>query len=230
MSNELKTYKILIKWTVEEEQILVAYYGKISAKEIHEKFLPNRSRMAIKRRASLLKLDGNQSLLNSKYHKSKNQNVTEKICSKCNLNKSITEFRKIKSRTDSILYDGFCIFCRSIYDKERNQKPINKIKALMRNRLRMQKMRQMMFDHYGYKCACPGCSETNINFLTIEHINNDGSKHRKEVGGTYGVYKDIIDRNFPPEYTVLCYNCNCAKAHNEEKICPHLMSQCLEVI
>lgn len=35
--------------------------------------------------------------------------------------------------------------------------------------------------HYGGKCTC--CEEKEIRFLCIDHINNDGKKHR--VNGQY---------------------------------------------
>lgn len=73
-----------------------------------------------------------------------------------------------------------------------------------------------ILDHYGRFCAC--CKMTGDAFLTIDHVNNDGAVHRKLVGKT-GVYKDIVDRNFPPDFQILCWNCNMAK-HKLGK-CPH---------
>src|SRR5438874_12602197 len=34
------------------------------------------------------------------------------------------------------------------------------------------------------KCSCPGCSVTEIEFLTIDHINGGGRQHRKEVNAS----------------------------------------------
>lgn len=69
---------------------------------------------------------------------------------------------------------------------------------------------------YGGKCVC--CGEAQLNFLTIEHINHDGQKHRQEMSWG-GYYKDIINRNFPKDYTILCMNCNWATRLGQ--ICPH---------
>lgn len=67
------------------------------------------------------------------------------------------------------------------------------------------------------RCAC--CGENNIKFLTIDHINNEGHKHRKEIKGQILIYW-LIKNNLPEGFQILCYNCNCAKPHNNN-ICPH---------
>lgn len=69
---------------------------------------------------------------------------------------------------------------------------------------------------YGHKCVC--CGEQREPFLTIEHLNKDGGKHRRSVNGE--VYRDIKKRGFPKDsYTILCWNCNCSTRFG--KICPH---------
>jgi hypothetical protein len=65
------------------------------------------------------------------------------------------------------------------------------------------------------KCNC--CGETNIDVLTIDHINNDGFKKRPHGGGM--LYAQIIKNNFPKEYATLCFNCNSGRKHGE---CPHV--------
>jgi hypothetical protein len=73
---------------------------------------------------------------------------------------------------------------------------------------------------YGGKCAC--CGEADPRFLTIDHINGDGRLHREALGrGSGRVWLDILKRGFPPEYQVLCYNCNSGRSINGG-ICPHL--------
>ena len=73
----------------------------------------------------------------------------------------------------------------------------------------------------GYCCAC--CGETEPYFLTIDHVNNDGSNLRKEFNfGHHGAkfYKWLKDNGYPPGYQVLCSNCNHGK-HRNHGICPH---------
>jgi len=72
----------------------------------------------------------------------------------------------------------------------------------------------------GQSCKC--CNESNIFFLTIDHINNNGAQHRKETGGVSG--KNLawwLKKNgYPSGFQVLCFNCNCGRARNDG-VCPH---------
>lgn len=82
------------------------------------------------------------------------------------------------------------------------------------------------FGHYGNKCAC--CLENNIRFLTLDHKNGGGNKHRKtlfgsNVGGC-SIYQWLKDNNYPQEeYQLLCMNCNFATRYGE--ICPHKLER-----
>jgi hypothetical protein len=70
--------------------------------------------------------------------------------------------------------------------------------------------------HYGNSCVC--CGESIPEFLSIDHINGGGGKHRKEIGAG-AMYRWIIDNNFPDDFQILCHNCNQAKGYYNE--CPH---------
>jgi hypothetical protein len=75
--------------------------------------------------------------------------------------------------------------------------------------------------NYSYgTMICNCCGEPIIYFLTIDHINGGGCKHRKKVGEGITFYHWLIDNGFPEGYQVLCYNCNCGRAKNGN-ICPH---------
>lgn len=71
---------------------------------------------------------------------------------------------------------------------------------------------------YGGKCACPHCNENRLGFLTIDHPNNDGAKHRREGGDK--MYRWLRRNGFPDGFRVLCFNCNCGRAFNGG-VCPH---------
>jgi len=73
----------------------------------------------------------------------------------------------------------------------------------------------------GYKCAC--CGETEPKFLSIDHINNDGAKHKREFNLRTGdeVYRWLVKNGFPPGFQVLCMNCNWGKRFNGN-VCPHV--------
>jgi hypothetical protein len=84
-----------------------------------------------------------------------------------------------------------------------------------------KRVRDRVMEHYGGKCAC--CGEMAPEFLTIDHINNNGAKHRKELGGSGPLCRWIIKNNFPPDLQILCWNCNMAKS--QHGTCPHKRSQ-----
>ncbi len=84
-------------------------------------------------------------------------------------------------------------------------------------------LRKQVIVGYDGKCQCFGCNESRIEFLTVDHVNNNGADHRRKVGHkAFGstFYRWLIVQNFPKEYQLLCYNCNCAKGFYGE--CPHV--------
>ena len=73
---------------------------------------------------------------------------------------------------------------------------------------------------YGKKCKC--CGESNRHFLTLDHVNNDGNVHRKELGrSTDVIHRWIIRNKFPDTIQLLCWNCNWGKKKWGE--CPHTL-------
>lgn len=97
----------------------------------------------------------------------------------------------------------------------------NREKYIKNNKERERKVKERIFNYYGgYKCAC--CGETIKKFLTIDHINGGGTKHRRETkGGGRTTYRWILKNNFPIGFQVLCMNCNFGKGQNNG-ICPHI--------
>lgn len=72
---------------------------------------------------------------------------------------------------------------------------------------------------YGGHCVC--CGESEIGFLTLDHVGNDGNAHRRAIGGTSDdVYRWAIANEFPSALQCLCFNCNMGRQHNGG-ICPH---------
>lgn len=72
--------------------------------------------------------------------------------------------------------------------------------------------------HYGGACAC--CGETELIFLSLEHVGGGGKAHRAEMGGGEKVYRDIRKRGYPPGFEALCHNCNQGR-HINGGVCPH---------
>jgi len=85
------------------------------------------------------------------------------------------------------------------------------------------RIRNTVFDHYGWVCKC--CGETEPYFLSIDHVNGHGNEHRRELtkrsaGSGAAFYRWITDNGYPDDFQVLCMNCNHGRMRNGG-ICPH---------
>lgn len=79
-------------------------------------------------------------------------------------------------------------------------------------------LRAQVIEAYGGQCAC--CGESEERFLTIDHVDGGGEKHRREVGGSAGLYSWLRKQGFPAQgFQLLCFNCNQVKAIYGQ--CPH---------
>ncbi len=83
------------------------------------------------------------------------------------------------------------------------------------------KIKLEVFNAYGNECQC--CGESNLDFLTIDHIHGrKQSGHDRYFIGSK-LYKWLIKNNFPRDnFQLLCYNCNCAKG--KLGYCPHTVA------
>jgi len=107
------------------------------------------------------------------------------------------------------------------HDKYR-QNNLEKIRENDRKRNAAFKLK--VFIHYSHgtlKCNC--CGEMTFGFLTLDHINNDGHRQRKKGLNSTGLMPYLIKNNYPSGFQILCYNCNCGRAHTPDKKCPHLL-------
>lgn len=66
-------------------------------------------------------------------------------------------------------------------------------------------------------CAC--CGESVLLFLSLDHVNGGGRKHRQETGGG-GFYSWLRRHGYPAGFQVLCHNCNLGRQLNGG-LCPH---------
>lgn len=80
-------------------------------------------------------------------------------------------------------------------------------------RERRNLLRISVLSHYsGGVPRCAACGETDIDVLVLDHINDDGAQHRRDIGGTRGnLYKALIKVGLPGGLAVLCAN------HNHKK-------------
>lgn len=87
-------------------------------------------------------------------------------------------------------------------------------------RERYRVLRCEMLAAYGGACKC--CGESESVFLELDHVNDDGAAHRREIGrGSKRTYAVLKRRGWPQEgHRLLCANCNQGRARNGG-ICPH---------
>ena len=98
--------------------------------------------------------------------------------------------------------------------REANREKINARKA---------KRRYLLINHYSdgkFACAC--CGDTRYDGLEVDHINNDGEEHRKEIGcGGTKLISWLFNNDFPEGFQILCAVCNRSKG--KHGVCRHDM-------
>lgn len=151
-----------------------------------------------------------------------------KICSKCKLK-------------EAKIYSVWCRDCCNSYnkihylkhkdrfaDRQRKYYQKNPIKFSEIRRINNLRKKKKAIEHYSRgKMCCNCCGEKNLAFLTLDHINGDGSKHRKLIGTHTKLSSWTIRNNFPSGFQVLCFNCNIGKSN--KSICPHKNPENYEV-
>ena len=94
--------------------------------------------------------------------------------------------------------------------------------CLEKQKLYYNNLKLQVYEKYGNVCSC--CGESETRFLTIDHKNNDGAEHRKTVVPGRALYRWIVNNQFPSDFQILCFNCNCGRALNGG-ICPHKLKE-----
>lgn len=137
---------------------------------------------------------------NSEYHKSNKERIHGRKRENHLINQKNDNYREKRSRFASEWYAR------------------NRLHVLKRNKELLDKKRKQILEHYGNRCVC--CGENEAKFLTLDHKNNDGAEHRREIGyNRTHIISWILKNNYPDRIQLLCYNCNCAKGVYGK--CPH---------
>jgi hypothetical protein len=164
-----------------------------------------------------------------------NKSLTERKCTKCLVVKPNIEYypnKKLSSGVSTECKD--CSRKRAREDAAKNREKNNqkskeyhykyREKNLARMKEKNLKIRNKVLHAYGGEqpyCNC--CHETIKQFLTVDHINNDGAEHRKSLSKgknkTSSLYRWLVKNNFPKDFQLLCWNCNTAKFRYGK--CPH---------
>ena len=90
------------------------------------------------------------------------------------------------------------------------------MKMKEKERIKRLNLKQAVLTHYGNeKCACVKCGFEDIRALSIDHIKNDGAKHRKS--GVLQIYNWLIKNDYPDGFQTLCMNCQWIKQYRHQK-------------
>ena len=142
-------------------------------------------------------------------------------CKNCHTDKPEQYFFKNKSAKNG--YDSSCKKCRYIKNVEWRKNNIEKSRILNRKSQdkRRVELRIAAIQAYGGKCEC--CGESEILFLTLEHINGVPKIDRMANGKrkrTVDILRRLEREGWPKtDHTILCFNCNCSKGIYGS--CPH---------
>lgn len=127
----------------------------------------------------------------------------EKTCILCKEIKSIELFGKHKKSAGGIR--SYCKNCANIKNakwRKTHTGPVESIRL---------KRKKMIVAHYtNNKMCCSRCGFSDITALSVDHINGDGNKHRKEIESS-GLHRWLIKNNMPIGFQILCMNCNFIK-------------------
>lgn len=100
----------------------------------------------------------------------------------------------------------------------RKARPEIKEQTNANSKANREKTKVWVIQQYGGRCSCPGCPENDARFLTLDHVNGDGSIHRKTM--KYDLYTWARKNNCPDTLRLMCWNCNCGRYQNGGT-CPH---------
>ena len=145
-----------------------------------------------------------------RYQKANPEKVAANRQKPINIEKRHARDSKYRSK-HKIEYAMYNALYRAVYSNElaARKRP--------RNLQRNHKYRADAISHYGGKCAC--CGETEPKFLTIDHIDGGGGKH-KRAAKCHNIGTLLRREGYPPGFQVLCWNCNCGRQLNGG-VCPH---------
>jgi hypothetical protein len=124
----------------------------------------------------------------------------------------------------SLAHQGYCPHGDLTQNSKRGRpalKPVDPIKRAKRRAYWIAYKTEVL-SHYGDgSCAC--CGIRGHEFLTIDHLNQTGAAHRKEINGNAQDGRNFMtwlrQNGYPPGYQVLCMACNFATRMGQT--CPH---------
>lgn len=128
----------------------------------------------------------------------------------------ISAFYKNKARPD-----GLGTACKTCHKGENLQYRHRHADRVYEKELSgKQTIKEHVFSHYCEgEILCKKCGFKDIRALSLDHIDGNGTKHRKELNITAGTqfYRWVRDNDFPEMFQVLCMNCQWIKRHENQE-------------
>lgn len=89
----------------------------------------------------------------------------------------------------------------------------NKEQLTQKRKEKRVELKTKIIKAYSKEMKCANCGLADLKNLTIDHLNGNGERHRRNSGlsGGYSFYYWLQKKNFPPGYQVLCFGCNMEK-------------------
>lgn len=125
-----------------------------------------------------------------------------------------------KERRDYCKKFKICIRCGKTSNTKKLRCETCSDKANETQRKHQKLSKTTVMTHYGknekLQCCWDECQVTDIDMLTLDHVENNGAKHRREYtrsgrGGGAMLYNKLIRDGFPEGYQTLCANHNLKK-------------------
>lgn len=170
----------------------------------------------------------------------------KRTCTKCKKSLPLTtKFFRVRKRANDTDWTSWCISCQNSYNRQKHKEKrllgvctvggchrkavkgkcrcsvCNRI-GNVRSSVYARRTKIEVFNHYGgCSCSCAGCSVTEIEFLTLDHVNGKGNVHRRKIHskGGFSMYLWLKRNKFPKGFRVLCMNCNLSLGNYG--YCPH---------
>lgn len=106
------------------------------------------------------------------------------------------------------------------YQSDEERSAVRREQKRLTMRLDNRRLRLEALEQFGGACVC--CGETQPQFLSLDHPNGDGGKHRADMrcsGSTF--LRKLRAAGWPAEYAIVvrCWNCHFAKDWYGS--CPH---------
>lgn len=140
-----------------------------------------------------------------------------KICGKEYENKSFTgKFCSPRCKRKNYYHN------HKYVSKLRRMKYYNKNKSIIseKQKIKNKEIKIQALSYYsGHPPKCQCCGERQLEFLTLDHVNDDGKQERERLKLFGSGFYNWVVKNKPNNLQVLCYNCNLGKRVNGR--CPH---------